>query len=304
VIGGAVGSYRTSGFKDWFAAGLNSIAYSNDVYTVTSTANGFVLTSGDGKISKAVTLGVRANFFSASITLANDVTTLYQRHGLSPHLGNLLFKGQTHLGPLTSGGGVVSLVNHAPDAVVRAYVRTIGGATFVDAAVDDHASLTFDTLNMRNQAQTQQVEFALTNGATFEFGFETGPTLSESTDGDSLPDVWENLNGLSSSDPNGINGDLGNPEKDRFNNLEEFILGLSPLASDHYQAGIVKTLSGAQLTFTTIPDRWYRVFYSDDLVTWFPLTSDILGTGSSQTINDTTPETERFYHVKVRLLAP
>jgi hypothetical protein len=53
-----------------------------------------------------------------------------------------------------------------------------------------------------------------------------------------------------------------------------------------------------------MPDRWYRVFFSDDLTDWDPLSSDILGTGVTQIINDTTTNPARFYRVEVRLVTP
>jgi len=304
VISGVVGSYRTSGFKDWYAGGVGSIAYNNDLYAAAATTNGFTFISADGKIAKTITLAPRANALRASVALTGGVTTLYQRHGLSPHLQNLLVKGQTHLGAVSNVGGIVSLTNFAPDAVVRTYVRAINGTSYNAGAIDDDPATQFDTLNMRNQAQTLQVEFALVNGATFDLGFETGPTLSESIDGDALPDAWEAANNLNNTDGTGLNGDSGNPDHDRYSNLEEYILGLSPTTHDNYQPTTAKTATGFQLTFATIPNRWYRVFFSDDLIDWDPLTSDILGTGTTRMVDDTTTEPKRFYKVEVRLLTP
>ena len=304
VINGVVGGYRTSGFKDWYAGGVGSTAYNNDLYTATASTNGFIFTSADGKIAKTITLAPRANALRASVALTGGVTTLYQRHGLSPHLQNLLAKGQTHLGNVSHVGGIVSLTNNAPDAVVRTYVRAISGTAYNTGAIDDDPVLTFDTLNMRNQAQTQQVEFSLTNGATFDLGFETGPTLSESVDGDALPDTWEAANNLNNTDGTGTNGDSGNPDHDRYTNLEEYILGLNPGVHDLYLPSPVKTSTGFQVSFATMPDRWYRVFFSDDLTDWDPLSSDILGTGVTQIINDTTTNPARFYRVEVRLVTP
>jgi hypothetical protein len=159
----------------------------------------------------------------------------------------------------------------------------------------------FDTINLRNQAQTQQVEFTLTSGASFDLGFETGPTLSESLDGDALPDAWETSHLLNAGDGAGANGDNGNPDFDGYTNLEEFILGLNPRAADAYQPTPTKTATGFRVTFATVPNRWYRVFYSDNMTSWNPLTGDLLGTGATQAIDDTTLQTSRFYKVEVRL---
>ena len=307
VISGAVGSYRTSGFKDWY---FGSIAYNNDLYTATATTNGFIFTSSDGKIAKTITLAARANALRASYTLTGPETTLYQRHGLSPHLQNLLAKGQTHLGAVSNVGGIVSLTNHAPDAVVRTYVRAITATSYNPGAIDDDPVITFDTLNMRNQAQTQQVEFSLTNGATFDLGFETGPTLSSDTDNDTLPDAWENANGLNSADPNGVNGANGNLDGDGMSNSFEFIVGRNPNASDTYLPAVARIPAGSQITFDTIPNRFYKVLYSDNLVSWAAMTGDITGDGTTKNITDdgtgTTPHPNtrphRFYKVEIRLI--
>jgi hypothetical protein len=301
VINGAVGSYRTSGFKDWY---FGSINYNNDLYVAAATTNGFTFTSSDGKIAKTITLAARANAMRASYALTGPETTLYQRHGLNPHLQNLLFKGQTHLSNVSNTGGIVSLTNYAPDATVRAYLRRITATTYNAGAIDDDPVTQFDTLNMRNQAQTQQIELALTNGASFDLGFETGVTLSESTDGDSLPDAWEAANSLNNTDGTGANGNTGNPDGDRYDNLSEFIFGLSPAQSDNYQPQVIKATTGFDVTFPTIPDRWYRVFASDTLTTWTPIGTDHLGTGSPITVNDPTTLPARFYRVEARLVTP
>lgn len=301
VINGAVGSYRTSGFKDWY---FGSINYNNDLYVAAATTNGFTFTSSDGKIAKTITLAARANALRASYALTGPETTLYQRHGLNPHLQNLLFKGQTHLGNVSNTGGIVSLTNYAPDATVRAYLRSITATTYNAGAIDDDPVTQFDTLNMRNQAQTQQIELALTNGATFDLGFETGVTLSESTDGDSLPDAWEAANNLNNTDGTGANGNTGNTDGDRYDNLSEFIFGLSPAQSDNYQPQVIKATTGFDVTFPTIPDRWYRVFVSDTLTSWTPISSDQLGTGLPITVNDPTALPARFYRVEARLVTP
>jgi hypothetical protein len=185
--------------------------------------------------------------------------------------------------------------------VVRAYVRGISGVTYNASAIDDDPLTQFDTINLRNQAQTQQVEFTLTSGASFDLGFETGPTLSESLDGDALPDAWETSQQLSAGDGTGANGDSGNPDFDGYTNREEFILGLNPQAADAYLPTPTKTATGFRVTFATVPNRWYRVFYSDDMVGWDPVTGDILGTGAAQVVDDTTSQTRRFYKVEVRL---
>ena len=76
VVSGAVGAYRTSAFKDAWAAGPNTVMYVNDLYTVASVPGGWRFTSSDGKVQKTLTLGTRANAVTASYTLHPSITTL------------------------------------------------------------------------------------------------------------------------------------------------------------------------------------------------------------------------------------
>ncbi len=313
VVAGAVGSYRTSGFKDWFAAGPNSIGYNNDLYSVTAapTGTGWRFTSSDGKIVKTITLAPVGNALAANYALSGGVTTLYVRHGMSPHLLDLLKRGQAGLGDVSSIGGFVNSQNIGSDGTVRNYLRIgsggFGGATFNATAVDSDApqGVTFDTVKMRNQAQTQQIELAVTNGATFSLGFETGPTLSLSTAGDGLPDSWIAAN-------NATGGAAADNDGDGLTNLQEFIFGKNPRVADGFQPQVTRNGAGYDVSFGTIQDRFYRVFYSDDLQTWNPLGADILGDGASKTRTDDGTASSpapgsvlrRFYRVEVRVTNP
>ncbi len=312
VIGGLTGSYRTSGCKDWFAAGAGGTQYINGVFTAQSVANGWQLTSADGKVVKTLTLAARANSITCGYTLDPTITTLFVRHGFSPNLMDLLKRGQTGLGNVIVGAQDISLINSGPEATVRAYAKLISGVTYNAAAIDDDPVTTFDTLNMRNQAQTQQIELSGASDMSFALGFETGSTLSNDTDNDALPDAWEAANGLNNANPNGVNGATGNLDSDGMDNLFEFIVGRNPNASDTYIPAVSKVPTGAQVVFDTIPDRFYKVFYSDNLISWNTMTADITGDGSIKTIIDdgtaTTPHptarTNRFYKVEVRLINP
>ena len=314
VLNGAVASYRTSGFKDWYATGVNSIAYNNDHFAAVAVADGFAFTSTDGKLTKTITLTANSSALQAAYTLDPTITTLFVRHGLSPHLSHLLKSGQTNLGDIVQAGGQVKLTTFAPDGIVRAYVQPGGGASWNSAAVDDEPTLgfNFDTLAMRNQAQTQQLEFSGATGMTLQLGFETGPTLSGDTDGDSLPDAWEAQHGLDISNGNGDNGLAGNADHDEMSNFQEFILGRNPNVNDRYLPSAARVPTGFQVSFDTVKDRLYKVFYSDNLTTWTPFVINLAGNGNTQTVTDdgtaTTPHpntrNQRFYKVEVRLANP
>ena len=147
---------------------------------------------------------------------------------------------------------------------------------------------------------------------TFALGLETGPTLSNDTDNDSLPDAWEDANGLSKTDPNGVNGANGNLDGDGMSNRFEFIVGKNPAASDTYIPVVAKVPAGFSVSFDTIPDRFYTVYYSDNLTNWTAMGGDTTGDGTTKTITDdgsaSTPHpntrAQRFYKVEVRLVNP
>ena len=114
----------------------------------------------------------------------------------------------------------------------------LGGAVVNEAAIDSApgAGTPFDpdTLNMRNQAQTEQVEIHGTATA-FTFDLELSAIANNDADNDGLPDDWESLYGLSTSD-NGSgdinNGPDGDPDQDGIKNRIEWLVGLNPTFDD------------------------------------------------------------------------
>lgn len=87
--------------------------------------------------------------------------TLYLRTGLSPNLYDLLLNGQATLGAEQHGGGVLRLANTSYTFSVQAeigYGDAGHNATAITNAVDDNPGqgITYYTINMRNQAQTNQ----------------------------------------------------------------------------------------------------------------------------------------------------
>jgi len=319
---GAVNAFRTSAFKDWFAktdnAGNGTFQYVNDYYSVASapSGTGWKFTSSDGKIVKTITLAPGKSALQASYTTTGFVQ-LFVRFGLSPDLLDLLTAGQSHLGNLISSSQEVDVFNNTASRTVRAYLRFGGtgysGAMFNASANDSDANV-LDTVAMRNQAQTQQVELQGNGSMNFALGFETGAALTYDSDGDGLPDWWETKYGLNPNDPNGVNGANGDPDGDGRTNLQEYILGTNPIVADtgNFGLSITRTSSSSvTVTFPTIHDRIYRVFYVNNLGgTWQQAGSDILGTGSTINYIDNGTDTgspptvgqKRFYKLQVSLV--
>ena len=192
---------------------------------------------------------------SASYTLGSGVGPLYVRFGMSPNLNDLLFNGQSNLTPLVdnAGTGEAGVTNYKSTGMVRTFVRYGGGnsASFNPTAVDRDNGVIFDTLNMRNQAQTQQIEIFGTTGMTFELGLSAGP---QDTDRDGLPTDWESLNNLDDNDVTGDNGADGDPDLDGISNIVEWLVGLNPQVGDsslYPKLAMSKIAGGYRFNFPT-----------------------------------------------------
>lgn len=313
--GAAINARRTSGFKDWFA--VNGGLYTNNYYAVapSPSGTGWTFTSADGKIAKTLTLENTASQLRAQYVLAGGATTLYTRFGFSPDLRDLLTAGQANLAPLANSGGHVRLTNLASN--VSVFLQTSGnglaGTTYNPAAIDTApGTFSSDAINMRNQAQTHQIEIQGGTSFSFALGFETNGT---DADGDTLPDWWERANNLSPDDNGSVNpdnGPTGNPDGDGMNNQAEFVFGKNPRAGDIYQAQVAKVPAGYAISFPTIPDRVYRVLYSNNLGGWSAFAGPITGDGTIKSVIDdgtaTTPapavQPRRFYTIEVQIAPP
>jgi len=313
-------AYRTSGFKDWFAqtggAGVGTNSYVNQEYAATPAASGtgWTFASGDGKISKSITLAPRSSRLAAVYHLGTGVDTVYVRHGMSPNLYDLLVRGQANLTSVNDAThGEVSVIDStASQRTVRSVVKYNGGynAIYNSAAVDRETNSGFDTLNMRNQAQTQQIEVAVTNGQTFALAFETGPTVSISTADDGIPDWWKLQYGLSTTDP--AVGNQPAASGDGMTNGQKYILGLDPTVNNSNGVPVMvnKDAQGRfALQFPSLIDRTYQIYFSGDLAgSWTAAGAPLTGTGGllswtddgSSTGSPPTSVNRRFYRVNIQ----
>lgn len=315
LTNGAVVARRTSGLKDWFASYDGGTSqYVNDLYTVSVLSNGLTFVSSDTRVSKTVLLGDDARRLDVSYDI-NPTETLYVRHGLSPNLWDLVLNGQAHL-RWNETAEHVELVNTAYVDTVTARVEFGGGynSSYVSGAVDDDPgqNVEFFTLNMRNQAQTHQVEISGTDNFSFALSFDVVPS---DWDGDGVPNVVED--GMAFLDAeNGADG--GDDEDgDGFTNAEEYIANTAMNNPADYPglANAGMNATGIVVEVDTRSDRLYDLFYTDsDLVNpnWMPVSNQtFLGTGGivewiddgSQTSPSPTDPAviHRFYKSEVRL---
>jgi glycosidase len=312
---GAVAACRTSGLKDWFAGGGGGVQYNNMLYALTEATNGWRAISEDGAIEKTIALAPKSWRFEVHYSLSGPLggQPLYVRHGLSPNLYDLLLRGQAGLGDLEEGGGLLRLTDANYEVTVEASVGYADGghtAGFNPAAVDDNpgAGIEFDTVNMRNQAQTHQVEIVGTNSFSFSLGFRAFPTDG---DGDGIPNTVEDDLGLDSSDPSDGSDDA---DLDGVANADEYVAGTDLFdVSDYLRATQTGVATGIVVRFPTSTQREYFIWYANAGLAGPPwiqaTTGGIPGTGLTyEWLDDgslTAPHpfavTNRFYRIEVDL---
>jgi hypothetical protein len=312
---GDVRAYRTSCLKDWWAS-ANHTQYINGVFTAVDWTNGWRLTSADAAVQKTVTLAPKAWKFEVQYALSGSMAgqALYVRHGFSPHLYDLLLGGQATLGGESHAAGLMTLEN--TNYETKVYV-TIGygdaGHTtgFNTDAVDDDPSKSvyFNTVNMRNQAQTHQVELVGTNSFAFSLGFRAEPS---DWDADGMPNTFEDAEGFDPASP----GDgAADGDGDFFINWNEYVAGTDAGDSNDYlrAATANASVTGVVVRFQTELKREYTIRYDNAPLTnadWKLANSNaIVGTGGlyewlddgSLTDPDPLQVTSRFYRIEVEL---
>ncbi len=307
-------AYRTSGLKDWFAINSqsgNTNQYVNDLYTVSSApgGTGWKLSSSDNRVTKTVTLTADSNKLEVGYKLTDGVSSLYVRHGVSPDLLSLLYQGQQYLAAPVDSGSQVSVRNNGigADATVAVdYADSGHSNTLYNAAATDKDS-SFTSVNMRNQAQTQQIEL---QGTTQNFSFalefnvySKGPTVDHV--GDGIPDWWRALYfGGDGRSTNNLSCATCDPDGDGQPNAAEYAAGTSPIDPNSVLRIISVSRAGSNCTVTwaSVAGKSYQVLTATDLKqTFSPMTGSqttAIGPTSGYTHTNAT-DTTRFYKVQV-----
>jgi hypothetical protein len=304
---GTVVSHRTSGLKDWYAEftpSLGTPQYVNQSYSFTSVSNGWQVSSEPfGYVHKTVTLAPGSWQFEVLYELSGDLSgkTLYVRNGLSPNLYDLLTGGQSTLGEEALDAGVVMLANTNYSTTVYAYIGygDMGHSASLNTnALDDDPGqgVEFDTLTMRNQAQTHQVELSGTGSFTFSLGFHAD---ASDWDGDGMPNNWED--GFGFLDPlDDSDGDLDEDE-DGVSNTDEYTSNTGPGDDTDFLSitSLQSQVTGFLVTFPAKAEREYHVWYDDDGIDqpqWSNATPNAITVESDQTVEWLDDGTMTFPH--------
>lgn len=137
---------------------------------------------------------------------------------------------------------------------------------------------------------------------------------------DGLPNWWELAVGLDPMDDgtvDPVNGASGDLDGDGLTNLEEFLVGLDPTVDDATlfpELDIVANGDGSMsLSFPSISDRLYKIFWSHDLMSWSQMGGawDTTGqsggvktgvdTGLPDTPTHPSGELQRYYYLEIEM---
>jgi hypothetical protein len=320
TVNGAVDAYRMSAFRDQFyqAGQGGTNANVNAVYSAANSTEGVgwrFTPPGGGFFKEAF---IHANTpWEITVQYAVSVGQVYVRTGLSPHLQDLLLNGQANLAfpaAQTVGlGGGFHIVNRTSLGPVRSSVMIRSSNSSRNAtATDRDGGTVFDTIPMRNLAQTAQTEFIGFSSARMGLLLEAGTAITADGDADGIPDGWELGYGLDITSGNGLNGGAGDRDGDGRSNRDEYIFGGNP--NDSLDAGLSSlvvsqnTPGSRTITYPTRTGRIYVVQFTNALgQPWMTINgSTRIGDGQNATWTDdgtqtgSAPDaqTRRFYRVQ------
>ena len=117
------------------------------------------------------------------------------------------------------------------------------------------------------------------------------------TDGDGVADAFELANGMNRFSAADATLDT---DSDGNNAVAEYLFDLNPAASDRFAWTTTHNANDTVISFATLPQRTYRVFWSADLLIWNPGSALINGDGTTKQWTDTPGNNpRRFYRLEV-----
>jgi hypothetical protein len=169
----------------------------------------------------------------------------------------------------------------------RAVVSIVSGGVTSSATILPPAGSNF-TFNVTDQGKFERVDLQVSIGMI-------------DTDGDGLPDAWEQQYFGSAASTNGYNGDF---DGDGMSNGREYVAGTSPTDAHSVFEFIEPTrVENGQVAvrWASVSNRMYSVWRSQDLLTGFSfLTNGIPATPPVNTYLDVTPPPAPvFYRLSV-----
>jgi glycosidase len=123
----------------------------------------------------------------------------------------------------------------------------------------------------------------------------------QDTDGDGLPDNWENQYTLNPNDSTDVNGANGDPDNDHFTNIQEYLAGTNP--RDPFSLLRIVGLSGGgqRITWQSVPGKRYQVYSTPSpAIAFEPLSGGINAFESlTHYTNSGPPQAHEFFKVRV-----